>query len=364
MADTTELPNEMWVKIVSFLDDHDLAKFRQICKATQLVGSDAYILQPLYNRLYALDKTLPALLPQDNAFIAFKEAFLKILTRQEKELMYLITHHPDLTCAIWHPGFVPNSQITLAWLEVRDEAIDKINSELIIPRINVNGTHLILSDLRINRLPASLFQTERYVKFWKNLRHLNCTGNDLMSLDVQELVALEKLQCDFNPLLTTLNVQGLAKLRKLECKATSLTHLNLQGLAALQYLDCHWEHLIDLNLTGVVHEEIKNKYGKLEKWLLWTQLETVNSTTEQQRIIARLGKDFTYANCLYYAPIFAAKTLASNILSQVSRYLPSFTSTASAVEDMDEEYKINKRARPEEEGDARTDDFKRMKREG
>lgn len=357
------LPNEIWVNIASFLDNQDLAKFRQLCKTTQFVGSHAAILQPLYNRLYALDKTLPTLLPQDNAFIAFKEAFLKILTKQEKEFMHLITHHRDLTCAIWHPVLVLNSQITLAWLEARDEAIDKINSELIIPSINVNGTHLILRNLRINRLPASLFQTERYVKFWKNLRHLNCTNNDLTSLDVQELVALEELHSDGNP-LTVLNVQGLAKLQKLGCKATSLTHLNLQGLAALQYLDCHWERLINLNLTGVVDEDIKNKYGKLEKWLLWTQLETANSTEEQKRIIARLGKDFTYANCLYYAPIYGSKTLASNILSQVSRYLPSFSSAPSIVNEMYEEVKNNKRARLEEEGDARRDNFKRVKKEG
>ncbi len=446
----------------------DLDSFRQICKDTQFVGSHAMLLQPLYNRLYALDKTLPAFLPQDNAVFTFKVAFLKIHTRQQEEIAYLQKYHPELTFKPEYADvFAQNTSATLASLKAKDAVLDKINSEIIKANINVNSNILDLSYDHITRIPSALFQAEGYVNFWKNLevlncssnlltnlnvqglvalRYLNCHNNNLTTLNVQGLVALNTLVCSYNQLttlnvqglvalrhlncslnqlttlnaqglvalghlncnrnqlttlnvqglvalrylncclnqLTTLNVQGLVALIKLNCEHNKLTTLNVQGLVALselycsynqlttvnlqelpaiECLECHNNPLIDLNLTGV-HADVKNKYAELEKSLLWKQLSAASSPEERQPLFARLGKDFTYKNCLYYAPILAGKTIASDVISKMTSYLPSFSCTSTAVEEMDEEFKNNKRARPEEEGDARPDEFKRMKKEG
>ena len=74
MTDTTAatnttlwLPEDVWTLIASFLDNNDLARFRQVRPLFNRIGSHAMVLQPLYNRLYAMDKTLPAVLPQEGA---------------------------------------------------------------------------------------------------------------------------------------------------------------------------------------------------------------------------------------------------------------------------------------------------------
>jgi len=101
MTDSTQpwLSNELWTAIASFLDEQDLARFRQVCKANQLIGTQSSLLQPLYNRLYAMDKSLPPVLPVKNeeAFAAFTKAFLKIQTRQEEEIAYLREKNPTVT---------------------------------------------------------------------------------------------------------------------------------------------------------------------------------------------------------------------------------------------------------------------------
>lgn len=141
-----------------------------------------------------------------------------------------------------------------------------------------------------------------------------------------------------------------------------------QGLTELRVLICSNNPLIELNLTGT---NIKGECANLEKTLLWKQLNAVGSSEEQQRIIARLGKDYTYANCLYYAPSYVtntSKVFFSNIFSQAASYMPSFSSAlsdSSVVEEVDEEYKNNKRKRSdinEEDSNESQDNLKRMKK--
>lgn len=250
MTDTTWFPNDIWTYIASYLDNKDLANFRQICNITQFVGSHVVILQPLYNRLYALDKTLPAVLPQDNSLLVFKEAFLKIHARQQEEMAHLQEHYPELTSKPEYADvFAQNTSVTLASLEAKNAALDKINNE-IMKKFDMNG-------------------------------------------------------------LTNLNLQGVEGLQSLSCNNNnSLTTLDLQGLEALQFLSFDNNPLIDSDLTG--------------------------------------------------------KIFSLNIFSSVTSYLPSFSSAysnSSVVEEIDEEFKNNKRTRLEEEGVERLDGLKKMKKD-
>ena len=166
---TPWVPNDLWAEIASFLDNEDLAKFRQICKATQWVGSQAVLLQPHYNRLYLLDKTLPPLLPQEGALLAFQQAFEKIQTRQRLEITFLSKKHRALMA---RPEYVQalqeNSKVSLKWLEGRSATLDEINSEIIKARIdfNINSFQLSLSYAGITRLPVTVFHLPNYVNFW------------------------------------------------------------------------------------------------------------------------------------------------------------------------------------------------------
>ena len=242
------LPND----IASSLDNAYLARFRLLCSAIQLAGSDTCILQPLYNRLYALDNTLPAMLPQEDALVFFKKACEKIQTRQQFEMTYLKEHHPVIMAKPEYVQvFQENTTVSLQSLETINASLDKINSEIITKKINITRAVLNLNRLNITRLPVSLLQNPDYTHFWQNLTHLYCDNNQLTALNLQSLAALQKLDCNNNQ-LSILNVQGLAALQELGCNNNQLTVLDVQGLVALQVLDCSKNQLATLNVQGLI----------------------------------------------------------------------------------------------------------------
>ena len=244
-------PDEAWATIASFLDNEDLARFRQLCSATQFVGPDVFILQPHYNRLYAIDKTLPPLLPQEDTLAAFKKASEKVQANQQAEIAYLTKHHPAIMAKREYVQvFQENTAVSLKSLEAKSAVLDEINSEIITARIYVNRSSLNLTNVGITRLPVTLFQEPAYANFWQNLIHLSCSHNKLTALNVQRLTALQKLNCHSNQ-LTTLNVQGLAVLQELWCWGNQLSTLNVQGLVALQVLECGKNQLTALNVQGL-----------------------------------------------------------------------------------------------------------------
>ena len=82
------------------------------------------------------------------------------------------------------------------------------------------------------------------------LQKLNCMGNNLPELNVQGLTSLQVLSCYSNQ-LTELNVQGLTSLQTLHCYYNQLPELNVQGLTALQVLACPYNQLTELNVQGL-----------------------------------------------------------------------------------------------------------------
>ncbi len=315
--------------------------------------------------------------------------------RQEQEIEYLTKHHPALMQK--HKQlFQQNATPSLESFEARESILDKINGEIVTAKINLNETDLNLIDAHITRLPISLFQAKGYVDFWQNLTYLYCSNNRLTALNVQALAALQVLWCSNNQLislnvqglarlkelmctnnqlttlyvqeltqlktlycndnqLTSLNVQGLMALQKLGCAHNQLTTLNVQRLMALQILGCANNQLTSLNVQGLarlqglwceknplktliltgVHADVKNEHAELERSLLFQQLGQADSSEVRQGIIARLGADYTYENCLKYCPAYAEKLFAfdsangvydftSAALTQASTFLPSF----------------------------------------
>ena len=335
MADNTAtdneglwFPDEVWITIASFLDNSDLARFRQLCSTIQFFGSEAFILQPHYNRLYALDSTLPPTLPQKDTLVAFKQAAEKIHTQQQSEIDYLTLSHPDIMKN--EQVFEEKTTMSLKSLEAKSVALDNINSDIIREKIDLTSSSLDLNKTGISRFPSALFQEPLYVNFWKNVTHLNCNNNRLSTLNMQGVLpALQSLSCIHNPCLTILNVQGLTTLKKLWCFQSGITTLNLQGLTALQELFLDVNLLTDLNITGV-HPDIKNIYAELELILLFNKLSQTKSFEDRCAIIRRLGDNYTHDNCLKYYPD-DAETLfeinlatPNNALSQPAAFLTSF----------------------------------------
>ena len=88
---------------------------------------------------------------------------------------------------------------------------------------------------------------------------LNCSDNNLTSLNVSACTKLLSLYCRNNaftslditnlPQLTTLDVKNNASLTKLLCNNNSLSSLYLSGCNQLQELDCSYNYLGRLDLT-------------------------------------------------------------------------------------------------------------------
>ena len=116
-------------------------------------------------------------------------------------------------------------------------------------KLHAKGTKVILKG-NITELSCSDNQlTSLNVQGLTALQKLSCGGNKLTELNVQGLTALQELWCSGNQ-LPELNVQGLTALQKLECRENQLTELNVQGLTALQKLECWKNQLTELNVQG------------------------------------------------------------------------------------------------------------------
>lgn len=80
------------------------------------------------------------------------------------------------------------------------------------------------------------------------LKTLECTNNQLTSLNLSGLSNLVRLSCGSNP-LTSLNLSGLTSLTKLVCYNNKLTSLNLDGTTGLESLDCSYNKLTSLDVS-------------------------------------------------------------------------------------------------------------------
>ena len=81
-----------------------------------------------------------------------------------------------------------------------------------------------------------------------SLKSLNCDWNALSSLDVSRNLSLEGLTCSFND-LTTLNVSKNTELEWLNCGCNELTNLDLSKNSELDGLSCYRNQLTSLDVT-------------------------------------------------------------------------------------------------------------------
>ena len=95
------------------------------------------------------------------------------------------------------------------------------------------------------------------IEYFTGLTSLNCSVNQLTSLDVTMLAYLRTLECTGNQ-LTSLDVSGLADLVTLNCTGNQLTTLDVSGLTWLNFLDCSGNQLTTLDIT-----RLDNLYGTL-----------------------------------------------------------------------------------------------------
>ena len=121
------------------------------------------------------------------------------------------------------------------------ESADSISPEEVagISRLNVSGRYDSIGKL------SSL----RGIEYFFNLDTLNCSYNQLDTLDLSDNSGLISLVC-YNNRLTVLNVTSCTALTRLYCYDNQLTELNLTNNAALTELYCGSNRLTELDVTS------------------------------------------------------------------------------------------------------------------
>lgn len=88
------------------------------------------------------------------------------------------------------------------------------------------------------------------LEYFRNLEILNCSENNLVSLELDEFPALTSLTCNENPSLETLDLSGAPALEHLYCFHSALSQLDLQDVPALTYFAWGGSPLQELDLSG------------------------------------------------------------------------------------------------------------------
>ena len=97
------------------------------------------------------------------------------------------------------------------------------------------------------------------IEFFTSLTYLDCSGNNLSSLDLSNNTRLVTLYCDNNQ-LTSINVSGCSALNRFTCGNNQLSSLDISGNTNLKYLDCSYNPLGGLDVSK--NTILKNLYCK------------------------------------------------------------------------------------------------------
>lgn len=186
------------------------------------------------------------------------------------------------TFCLWNFDSNKDGQISIG-------EVDKI-TELDISRKNISTIPEIQYFTSLTTLDCSNNQlTSLDMSGCTSLQTLNCSYNQLTSLDVSGYTSLQTLNCNHCNSMTFLNVSGCTSLMTLNCKNclsplslnasgctslakfdyrrykeddTQFTYLNMSGCTNLRYLDFGGHPLTYLNVSGCTNlEELNCKYN-------------------------------------------------------------------------------------------------------
>ena len=87
------------------------------------------------------------------------------------------------------------------------------------------------------------------IKYFTGLLSLDCSDNQLTTLDISNNLALEELICD-NNILTSLDISNNTALTQLSCESNQLTTLDVNKNIALTSLNCDRNQLASIDLSS------------------------------------------------------------------------------------------------------------------
>lgn len=113
-----------------------------------------------------------------------------------------------------------------------------------------------------------------------NLKELLCGVNMLTSLNISNLINLEKIDYSYNTQLPPVNFSGLNNVKHVACNNNGLTSIaNLSSLTNLESLECSYNNFTELDLSSFIH------------------LESLDCTNNQLTSLNLSGLNLKHLNC-------------------------------------------------------------------
>ncbi|MDE5844724.1 MAG: hypothetical protein K2H44_05005 [Muribaculaceae bacterium] len=107
---------------------------------------------------------------------------------------------------------------------------------------------LAVTTLDVSKRSIYTIKSLEGIQYFSNLKVLNCSNNEITTLNLSENKALTSLNCE-NNLIASLDISDCAELTELKCRTNEIPYLNLSKCAALTYLDCSANNLTTLDLS-------------------------------------------------------------------------------------------------------------------
>ena len=134
------------------------------------------------------------------------------------------------------------------------------------------------------------------IKYFTSIETLNCSHNQLTSLDLSRNTKLVNLYCGYNK-LTTLDLSKNTKLKELECCGNQLTTLNLTTNKKLNQLWCYHNNIKGTGMNTLVNSLPQTTDGQF--YVLWGADDTHNAINFEQVMTAR-QKGWHVLICINY----------------------------------------------------------------
>lgn len=298
-AQNLGVPLNLWTMVGAYLTKAgDFNRFIRSCKTFFVAGTQPMatkmnetiapashsICRALYQRLCAIDISLPHPFVTEQPITEYVAALAKVQLSQEQEIMQLCIKHAALVKKHYDAKrFV--SLTTLARLEAISQILDNINSEIITSVASFGqGDTLNISNTGITRIPCSLFSNPQYQAYFHGLTELHCTDNFIRTLRLSDLPALQIFDIENNRLhyldignlpeladvrivennLTgTFDLSGFPLLESVAVGSNALTQINVTGLKHLVSLDCSYNQLRELTVDSPVICDLNCMYNEL-----------------------------------------------------------------------------------------------------
>jgi len=117
---------------------------------------------------------------------------------------------------------------------------------------NANGEIEESETLNVAKLYLSISSITNItgIEAFQNLVFLDCSNNELTSLNVSGLTQLQTLNCSYN-FISSLNVSGLPQLQTLDCFHNFMTNIDFTNCPNLNNIDCSFNSISMIDLTGL-----------------------------------------------------------------------------------------------------------------